>query len=96
MKRWAWRKYKRLRSIPRGYPTPSFVRGVRRHWNVGLAAILDAAHDAFEDMLQVLRAHEDPAGGVFLPVMVAAATAADGRDAIMFAPSLHGRAGALR
>ena len=55
---------------------------------VGLAAILDAAYEAFEDMLQILRAHEDPASGPFLHVMVAAATAADGRDAIMFAPSL--------
>jgi hypothetical protein len=54
----------------------------------GLAATLDVAYEAFEDMLQLLRAHEDPASALFLPIMVAAATAADGRDAIMFAPSL--------
>ncbi len=54
----------------------------------GLAAILDAAYKAFEDMLQILRAHEDPASGLFLAVMMAAASAADGRDAIVFAPSL--------
>jgi hypothetical protein len=54
----------------------------------GLAAMLDAAHDAFEDMLSVIRAHEDPADGMFVPLVMAAASAADGRDAILFAPSL--------
>src|SRR5215831_15707812 len=54
----------------------------------GLAAMLDSAHDAFEDMLSVIRAHEDPADGMFVPLVMAAASAADGRDAIVFAPSL--------
>ena len=54
----------------------------------GLAAILDAAYDAFENMLQAIRAHEDPASGLFAAFMMAAASAADGRDAILFAPSL--------
>ena len=54
----------------------------------GLPAILDAAYDAFEDMLPAIRAHEDPAGGLFAAFMMAAASAADGRDAIGFAPSL--------
>ena len=53
-----------------------------------LAALLDAAHDAFEDMLLVIRAHEDPEDGMFIPLVMAAASAADGRDAIAFAPSL--------
>jgi hypothetical protein len=66
--------------------TPATSERVRQA--VGLTAILDAAYEAFEDMLQILRAHEDPASGLFLSVMVAAASAADGRDAIMFAPSL--------
>ena len=66
--------------------TPTTLERVRHA--AGLAAILDAAYEAFEDMLQILRAHEDPASGLFLPVMMAAASAADGRDAIMFAPSL--------
>jgi hypothetical protein len=60
----------------------------------GLPAILDAAYDAFEDMLQAIRAHEDPASGLFAAFMMAAASAADGRDAVGFAPSLppyHGR-----
>jgi hypothetical protein len=54
----------------------------------GLAAVLDAAYDAFEDMLQAIRACEDPASGLFAAFMMAAASAADGRDAILFAPSL--------
>src|SRR5215470_11750044 len=53
-----------------------------------LPAVLDAAHDAFEDMLSVIRAHEDPMDGMFIPLVMAAASAADGRDAIVFAPSL--------
>jgi hypothetical protein len=54
----------------------------------GLAAILDAAYDAFEDMLQAIRACEDPASGLFAVFVIATASAADGRDAILFAPSL--------
>lgn len=53
----------------------------------GLAAIMDAAYDGFEDMLAVLRAYEDQAGSLFAAFMLAAAAAA-GRDAILFAPSL--------
>ena len=53
-----------------------------------LAAILDAACDAFESMLPVLRAHEDPGDPLFGALMMAAASAADGRDAVLFAPSL--------
>ena len=54
----------------------------------GLTATLDAAHDAFEDMLAVIRAHEDPDDGLFIPLVMAAASAADGRNALAFAPSL--------
>ena len=56
-----------------------------------LAAVLDAAHDAFESMLSVIRAHEDPDDGMFIPLVMAAASAADGRNAIVFAPSLPPR-----
>jgi hypothetical protein len=56
-----------------------------------LIAVLDAAHDAFEDMLSVTRVHEDPEDGMFIPLVMAAASAADGRDAIAFAPSLPPR-----
>ncbi len=54
----------------------------------GLPAILDAAYDAFEDMLAAIRAHEDSAGGLFAAFMMAAASTADGRDAVGFAASL--------
>jgi len=53
-----------------------------------LAAILDAAYDAFESILPVLRAHEDPADPMSGAVVLAAASAADGRDAGLFASSL--------
>ena len=54
----------------------------------GPAEVLDAAHDAFDDMLAVIRAHEDPDDGLFVPLVMAAASAADGRNALAFAPSL--------
>ena len=54
----------------------------------GLAAVLDAAYDAFESMRLAFRVHEDPASGLFAAFVMAAASAADGRDAVAFAPSL--------
>lgn len=53
-----------------------------------LVATLDTACDAFESMLSVLRAHEDPGDPLFGALVMAAASAADGRDAVLFAPSL--------
>jgi hypothetical protein len=58
---------------------------------VGLAAVLDAAYDAFERMRLGFRAHENPATGFFAAFVMAAAAAADGRDALGFAPSLPPR-----
>jgi hypothetical protein len=55
---------------------------------VGLVAVLDAAHDAFEGILSIIRAHEDPADGLFISLVMAAASAAEGRNVIIFAPSL--------
>jgi hypothetical protein len=55
---------------------------------VDLTAVMDAAYDAFEELLAVIREHEDPANGLFAACMFAAASAANGRDAILFAPSL--------
>jgi hypothetical protein len=52
----------------------------------GLPTILDAAYDAFEDTLLAIRAHEDPASGLFTAFIMAAASAADSRDAVGFAP----------
>ncbi len=53
-----------------------------------LAAILSAACDAFEFMLPVMEDQQDPAGGAFTDFVMAATYAANGRDAVLFAPSL--------
>lgn len=53
-----------------------------------LPAMLDAAYGAFEAMLPVIHAQEDSAGGGFAAFVMAAASAANGRDAIASAPSL--------
>jgi hypothetical protein len=56
-----------------------------------LTAVLDAAYDAFEQMLLAIRVHENPANGLFAAFVMTAASAADGRDAVAFAPSLPPR-----
>jgi hypothetical protein len=53
--------------------------------------LLDAAYEAFEDVLTVVRQHDDPGGGLFIPMVMAAGSAADGRDSICRAPSLPPR-----
>jgi hypothetical protein len=53
-----------------------------------LPELLDAAYDAFEDMLTVIRQHDDPGSGWFTPMVMAAASAANGRDAVGWAPLL--------
>ncbi len=53
-----------------------------------LAAVLDASYEMFEWMLSVIQPLQDPASGWFTPFVMAAASAADGRDALLFAPSL--------
>src|SRR6266571_8532426 len=58
---------------------------------VGLPAVLDAAFCAFEDMLAAIEGLADPGDGMFIPLVMAAAATADGRDAIGFAPSLPPR-----
>ena len=55
---------------------------------VSLDALLAAAHDAFVFLLTVTRDHQDPADGMFTAFVMAAASAADGRDALAAAPSL--------
>jgi len=54
----------------------------------GLAAVLAAAYDVFEGMRLAFRTCEDPATGLFAAFVMASASAADGRDAVAFAPSL--------
>lgn len=56
----------------------------------GLAAVLDAAYGAFEGMLSVIHPAQDPASSLFAAFVMAAASAADGRNALALAPSLPG------
>src|ERR1035441_280574 len=62
------------------------LRGAR-----GLAAVLDAAYDAFEGMLPVIAACQDHAGSLFAAFGKSAVSAAEGRNAILLAPSLPSR-----
>jgi hypothetical protein len=68
--------------------TPMAAAGERLRQASGLAPVLGAAHEAFEAMLAAIRSHEDPTTGLFSAFIMAAALAADGRDAIAFAPSM--------
>ncbi len=56
----------------------------------GLTAVLDAAYAAFEGMLSVIQPVQDPASGLFTAFVKAAASAANGRNALALAPSLPG------
>jgi hypothetical protein len=56
-----------------------------------LAAVLDAAYETFEAMLSAIDPVQDPASGLFAAFVMAAASAADGRNAVALAPSLPGR-----
>jgi len=62
--------------------------GARLEHATGLAAILDAAYDTFEDMLPVIEAQQDPGSFAFTAFVMSGASAANGRDAIAAAPSL--------
>lgn len=53
-----------------------------------LPGLLTAAYDGFEDMLAVLRYHQERAGGSFAAFVLSAAEAGNGRDWIASAPSL--------
>ena len=54
----------------------------------GLPAVLDAAYDAFEEMLSALEDQQDRGGGAFAAFVMSGAAAANGRDALAAAPSL--------
>jgi hypothetical protein len=54
----------------------------------GLPALLDTAYAAFEALLSAAEERQDPASGMFAQFVYAATAAANGRDAILFAPSL--------
>jgi len=59
----------------------------------GLASVLDAACDAFEDILAVIGAYEETttSAGTAIAFLLVATQAANGRDAVLFAPSLPPR-----
>ena len=55
----------------------------------GLPTVLDAACDAFQAILTVIAAYEDTTRtGTAITLLFAATQAANGRDAVLFAPSL--------
>jgi hypothetical protein len=54
----------------------------------GMPEVLSASCQAFEQLLATIREHEERAGGLFAAFVMAAASAADGRDALIAAPSL--------
>jgi hypothetical protein len=56
-----------------------------------LPAVLDAAFEAFEAMLAAIGPCQDPASVWFTGFVMAAASAADGRDVLIFASSLPQR-----
>ena len=53
-----------------------------------LPDILDAAYDAFEAMLPLIWGQADRIGGGFAAFVMSAGPAANGRDAVAYAPSL--------
>jgi hypothetical protein len=57
----------------------------------GLAPVLDAACEAFEEILAVIGDYEDASDALVVPLLLAATQAANGRDAVLFAPSLPAR-----
>ena len=56
-----------------------------------LAPVLDAACDAFEEILAVIGDYEHASDALVVPFLLAATQAANGRDALLFAPSLPAR-----
>jgi hypothetical protein len=56
-----------------------------------LPELLDAAYEAFEVMLTVIRQHDKPDTEMFVPLVLAGASAGNGRDSVLFAPSLPPR-----
>jgi len=61
----------------------------------GLPAIIDAAYNAFEQMLAVITCQQDSGGGAFAAFVISGTAAANGRDALAAAPSLPVTSGEL-
>ena len=62
----------------------------------GVPALLAVAYDVFEHMLRTLRGTENQAGVLLPAIVLAAAAAGDGRDAVARAPLLPLAAGTAR
>jgi len=56
-----------------------------------LPELLCAACEAFEVILTVIREHDQPDSELFVPMVMAGASAGNGRDHVLFAPSLSPR-----
>jgi hypothetical protein len=61
---------------------------VRLEQATALPAVLDAAYEAFEEMIWALEEEEDRGGGAFAAFVMSGTAAANGRDALAAAPSL--------
>jgi hypothetical protein len=61
---------------------------IRLEQATGLPAVLDAAYDAFEEMLWAIEEQEDRSGGAFAAFVMSGTAAANARDALAAAPSL--------
>jgi hypothetical protein len=61
---------------------------VRLEQATGLPAVLDAAYEAFEEMLPALEEQQDRGGGTFAAFVMSGTAAANGRNALAAAPSL--------
>jgi hypothetical protein len=61
---------------------------VRLEQATGLPAVLDAAYDAFEQMLPALEEQQDRGGGAFAAFVMSGTAAANGCNALAAAPSL--------
>ena len=65
----------------------------RKGGTTGVPALLATAFETLDDIVTVLYEHAGRAGHLIAPFMVAAAAAADGRDAVIVAPSLPAATG---
>ena len=54
----------------------------------GVPTVLAASYGAFDQLLLAIREHEERTEGLFAAFVMAASSAADGRDALTAAPSL--------
>ena len=61
---------------------------VRLEQATALPAVLDAAYEAFEEMIWAFEEQEDRGGGAFAAYVMSGTAAANGRDALAAAPSL--------